>query len=109
MKKTHRNTKKLLKYLKDNSIVIDEQIQIKIELLDSLFADYDKADADIKNNGLTTYTNNGKTLGINPSFKVKEKVCILIIKLLKEIGIIVKDTVINIKDESDEYIESLLR
>lgn len=95
-------TKKLIKSLKEDSIIITPNITLKLSLLDSAISDYNIAITDIKENGLVCQTNNGKTICQNPSYKIKSDSARLILKILKDLGLANEN-----KEEIDDFIKSL--
>ncbi len=102
MKLDNAISKKLIKHLQSNNVIITPSITLQITLLDNAISDYKMAKEDILTNGIKTLNNNGKTIGLNPSVKAKLDNARLIIKLLKEMGLSNTDN-----EEIDDFIKSL--
>jgi len=71
--------KQIKEYLCKNNITIDEEKGFKLTLLADIIEDYKDCVCDIKENGLIINTNNGKTICLNPSIKLKIQCIKLII------------------------------
>lgn len=99
-------TKAIKRYLIKNDIQINEQIKFKLNLLDDLIQDYYKCNENIKENGMITSFNDGKTKGINPTIKYKVQCIKLILKLLQEVGIKTKNIDEDLENV-DEFINRL--
>lgn len=99
------DAKQIKEYLNKNNVIIDEEKAFKLNLLSDIIEDYKDCVFDIKQNGLIINTNNGKTICLNPSIKLKLQCIKLIIKLLEELGI-KSEKIIN--DDSEDFINSLL-
>lgn len=102
MRTENNITKRLIKSLKEDNIVITPNITLKLSLLDSAISDYNIAITDIKENGLLCQTNNGKTICQNPAYKIKSDSARLILKILKDLGLTDEN-----KEEIDDFIKSL--
>ncbi len=99
------DVKQIKEYLCKNNITIDQEKEFKLILLADLIEDYKDCIYNIKENGLIIHTNNNKTIGLNPSIKLKISCVKLILKIMQEIGI-KSETIIN--DDSEDFINSLL-
>lgn len=95
-------TKRLIKRLKEDNVVITPNVTLKLSLLDSAISDYNMAINDIKENGIVCQTNGGKTLCQNPAYKIKSDSARLILKILKDLGLTDENKV-----EIDDFLKSL--
>lgn len=76
-------------------VEINDTLNLKFNLLNTAIDNMKTATANLNKEGLIINTNGGRTVCVNPNYKVQREMMQTILKILREVGITVKDEIGN--------------
>lgn len=98
--KYNAQTKKIIEYMKGQGVEINDTLNLKFDLLNTAIHNLKNATDNLNKEGLVINTNGGRTICVNPNYKVQREMTQTILKILREVGIMVKDEIGNAGDDT---------